>query len=106
MYHQNPRVRDAQNPYRTGVLIGNCWEDKFGMELATKPVSVISTAVLYCVAEIYFDSGSQFVIVLLTERWKDWCFREQERIQPLVISSGVPECSQDSRDDPPGARVC
>ena len=40
MYHQNPRVRDAQNPYRTGVLIGNCWEDKFGMELATQPVSV------------------------------------------------------------------
>ena len=39
MYHQNPRVRDAQNPYRTGVLIGNCWEDKFGMELATQPVS-------------------------------------------------------------------
>ena len=37
MYHQNPRVRDAQNPYRTGVLIGNCWEDKFGMELATQP---------------------------------------------------------------------
>ncbi len=39
MYHQNPRVRDAQNPYRTGVLIGNCWEDKFGMELAQQPVS-------------------------------------------------------------------
>ena len=39
MYNQNPRVRDAQNPYRTGVLIGNCWEDKFGMELATKTVS-------------------------------------------------------------------
>ena len=41
MYHQNPRVRDAQNPYRTGVLIGNCWEDKFGMELAERPVSFI-----------------------------------------------------------------
>ena len=40
MYHQNPRVRDAQNPYRTGVLIGNCWEDKFGMQLAEEPVSV------------------------------------------------------------------
>ena len=39
MYSQNPRVRDAQNPYRTGVLIGNCWEDKFGMELATQTVS-------------------------------------------------------------------
>ena len=39
MYHANPRVRDAQNPYRTGVLIGNCWEDKFGRELATQPVS-------------------------------------------------------------------
>lgn len=43
MYHQNPRVRDAQNPYRTGVLIGNCWEDKFGRELATQPVSALKT---------------------------------------------------------------
>lgn len=40
MYHQNPRVRDAQNPYRTGVLIGNCWEDKFGMEMAQDNVSL------------------------------------------------------------------
>ena len=43
MYHQNPRVRDAQNPYRTGVLVGNCWEDKFGRELATQPVSASKT---------------------------------------------------------------
>lgn len=40
MYNQNPRVRDAQNPYRTGVLIGNCWEDKFGMEMANQTVSI------------------------------------------------------------------
>ena len=39
MYQGNPKVRDAQNPYRTGVLIGNYQEDKFGMELATQPVS-------------------------------------------------------------------
>ena len=39
MYNQNPRVRDAQNPYRTGVLIGNCWEDKFGIEMAQDNVS-------------------------------------------------------------------
>ena len=40
MYNQNPRVRDAQNPYRTGVLIGNCWEDKFGMEMANTKVRI------------------------------------------------------------------
>ena len=39
MYNQNPRVRDAQNQYRTGVLISNFNEDRFGMELSTKPVS-------------------------------------------------------------------
>ena len=50
MYHQNPRVRDAQNPYRTGVLIGNCWEDKFGMELAQKPVSIFRFLLLNQVA--------------------------------------------------------
>jgi hypothetical protein len=39
MYSQNPRVRDAQNPYRTGVLIGNYTEDRFGILLAKQPVS-------------------------------------------------------------------
>jgi hypothetical protein len=38
MYSQNPRVRDAQNPYRTGVLIGNYTEDRFGRMLAEQPV--------------------------------------------------------------------
>ena len=28
------RVRDAQNPYRTGVLVGNYTEDRFGRMLA------------------------------------------------------------------------
>ena len=32
-----PRVRDSQNPYRTGVLVGNYTEDKFGQELAAVP---------------------------------------------------------------------
>jgi hypothetical protein len=32
-----PRVRDSQNPYRTGVLVGNYTEDKFGLELAAVP---------------------------------------------------------------------
>lgn len=36
---QHTRVRDAQNPYRTGVLIGNYTEDKFGLTLAQQPVS-------------------------------------------------------------------
>lgn len=38
MYHLQPRVKDAQNPYRTGVLIGNYTEDKFGIELSKQPV--------------------------------------------------------------------
>ena len=58
MYHQNPRVRDAQNPYRTGVLIGNCWEDKFGMELAERPVSFIPEGV---VSLIIFAKPLEFV---------------------------------------------
>ena len=37
MFNQNPRVRDAQNPYRTGVLIGNYTEDRFGRMLAEEP---------------------------------------------------------------------
>ena len=32
-------VKDSQNPFRTGVLIGNHVEDRFGQELATKDVS-------------------------------------------------------------------
>lgn len=36
---QHTRVRDAQNPYRTGVLIGNYTEDRFGRMLAQQPVS-------------------------------------------------------------------
>ena len=32
-----PRTRDSQNPYRTGVLIGNYTEDQFGQELAAVP---------------------------------------------------------------------
>ena len=31
--------KDPQNPYRTGVLIGNYCEDKFGATLAEKEVS-------------------------------------------------------------------
>jgi hypothetical protein len=27
------QVKDAQNPYRTGVLIGNHVEDRFGQEI-------------------------------------------------------------------------
>ena len=36
----NPQgfVKDSQNPYRTGVLVGNHVEDRFGQELATKEV--------------------------------------------------------------------
>ena len=34
------KVKDPQNPYRTGVLVGNYVEDKFGQELAAKEVSI------------------------------------------------------------------
>ena len=30
----HPKVRDPQNPYRTGVLISNHDEDRFGQDLA------------------------------------------------------------------------
>jgi len=33
----HPKTRDSQNPYRTGVLVGNYVEDKFGQELAANP---------------------------------------------------------------------
>ena len=35
----NPQAfdKDSQNPYRTGVLIGNHTEDRFGQELASTP---------------------------------------------------------------------
>ena len=32
-------VKDSQNPYRTGVLIGNHVEDRFGVDIAQKDVS-------------------------------------------------------------------
>lgn len=32
----HPKVRDPQNPYRTGVLISNHVEDRFGQELAAQ----------------------------------------------------------------------
>ena len=43
MYAQNPKVRDAQNPYSTGVLVGNYTEDKFGTDHAANPVSAQTT---------------------------------------------------------------
>ena len=30
--------KDSQNPYRTGVLVGNHTEDRFGQEIAAKQV--------------------------------------------------------------------
>ena len=34
--------KDPQNPYRTGILVGNYVEDKFGQELAVTEVSLIN----------------------------------------------------------------
>ena len=36
------KSRDSQNPYRTGVLVSNYVEDKFGMELCQQEVSTHS----------------------------------------------------------------
>ena len=33
------KSRDSQNPYRTGVLVGNYVEDNFGQEIAVTEVS-------------------------------------------------------------------
>jgi hypothetical protein len=33
-------VKDSQNPYRTGVLVGNHVEDRFGADLVQKDVSI------------------------------------------------------------------
>lgn len=30
--------KDSKNPYRTGVLVGNHTEDRFGQEISAKPV--------------------------------------------------------------------
>lgn len=31
-------VKDSQNPYRTGVLVGNHVEDRYGQDLAVREV--------------------------------------------------------------------
>ena len=36
------KSRDSQNPYRTGVLVGNYVEDNFGQELSVAEVSVFN----------------------------------------------------------------
>jgi hypothetical protein len=41
-------VKDSQNPYRTGVLVGNHVEDRFGQDLAQKDVSFIKLSFLTC----------------------------------------------------------
>ncbi len=33
--------KDSKNPYRTGVLVGNHTEDRFGQEISAKPVSLL-----------------------------------------------------------------
>ena len=35
----NYKTKDPQNPYRSGVLVGNYVEDKFGVQLANEEVS-------------------------------------------------------------------
>ena len=41
--------KDSQNPYKTGVLVGNHIEDRFGRELTSKPVSQFSLCLIISV---------------------------------------------------------
>ena len=52
--------RDPQNPYRTGVLIGNYVEDKFGVELRNKDVSYNSFESLIQTCRVLFFMYSNF----------------------------------------------
>jgi hypothetical protein len=42
--HPGAVVKDSQNPYRTGVLVGNHVEDRFGYELTQKEVRLLSSS--------------------------------------------------------------
>ena len=83
MYNQNPRVRDAQNPYRTGVLIGNCWEDKFGMEMANQTVSITHPPLTQPHIETRLNR----------HQW------EQGQVPPWNFNRRLWEPAKDSRDD-------
>lgn len=38
--------KDSQNPYKTGVLVGNHTEDRFGRDLASKPVNIYPSTLI------------------------------------------------------------
>jgi hypothetical protein len=48
--------KDSKNPYRTGVLVGNHTEDRFGQEISAKPV-ILSFATIRIVI-LHFRNNS------------------------------------------------
>ena len=48
------KSRDPQNPYRTGCLVGNYVEDKFGAEIAAKEVSIKDNESSWTIVKIIF----------------------------------------------------
>ena len=51
--------KDSQNPYKTGVLVGNHIEDRFGRELTTKPVCKFS---LYLIISLIRKFNNQLLL--------------------------------------------
>ena len=63
------KTRDPQNPYRTGVLVGNYVEDKFGAQFAQQEVS---RSLLFVVPSNYISTKK---ILLLTLNFKLYMIR-------------------------------
>jgi hypothetical protein len=59
-------VKDSQNPYRTGVLVGNHVEDRFGQDLAQRDVRFL------------LDYIGELMIIL--ETLENPCFRTASQV--------------------------
>ena len=64
-------VKDSQNPYRTGVLVGNHTEDRFGQELSQVQVDLLLLSNLCSVLERAQDSNYR-----AAEKLPSWQFHE------------------------------
>ncbi len=47
--------KDSKNPYRTGVLVGNHTEDRFGQEISAKPVSQMM--INHCLTSLFIEAN-------------------------------------------------
>ena len=57
------KTRDPHNPYRTGVLVGNYVEDKFGAEFAVREVSLTLFIFDKLVFKFFLDSQKLFLMI-------------------------------------------